>query len=76
MPNDFADDPNAPECAACDEPFAPARAALGYTLCLACGNKQAVAARKNWTVAPLHKSNYQLITDPKLLVAINVKGPR
>lgn len=70
----MSDNPDDPLCDVCDEPFAPARAALGYTLCLHCGDKYAVQARKNWTVAPLHKSNYQLITDPKLLVGVNTKG--
>lgn len=65
-----------PLCERCDEPYAPARAALGYTVCLKCGDRQAVQARQHWTIAPLHKSNYQLITDPTLLAGINVKGPK
>lgn len=73
LDNDL-DDPDAPICAVCEDPYQPARAALGYTTCTKCGDKQAVAARKNWTVAPLHKSNYQLITDPALLVGVNTKG--
>lgn len=68
------DDPDDPLCSVCDMPFPAARAAIGYDLCLACGDKHAVAARKNWTVAPLHKSNYQLITDRSLLIGVNVKG--
>ena len=65
-----------PFCSVCDEPYAPQRAALGYATCLKCGDKQAVKAREHWTIAPLHKSNYQLITDPKLLVGVNTKGPK
>lgn len=68
------DDPDAPVCAVCEEPYQPARAALGYTTCTKCGDKAATAARKNWTVAPLHKSNYQLITDTTLLTGINNKS--
>lgn len=70
------DTPDEPLCERCESPYAPARAALGYTTCLACGDQQAVRARANWTVAPLHKSNYQLITDRTLLAGINVKGPK
>lgn len=74
MLDDDLDDPDAPLCAICDMPYQPARAALGYVLCTRCGDKEAEAARKNWTVAPLHKSNYQLITDRSLLIGVNVKG--
>lgn len=68
------DDPDAPLCEACDMPYAPARAALGYTTCLKCGDMAAAVLRSTWTIAPLHKSNYQLITDPTLLVGVNNKG--
>jgi hypothetical protein len=30
--------------------------------------------RKSWTVAPMHKSNYMLITDTNDLKGINNKG--
>lgn len=48
-----------------------ARAALGYTICLSCGEQQA-RARKH-TIAPMNKSNYVLITDPFLLQQLNPK---
>lgn len=48
-----------------------ARASLGYTVCLSCG-EQAAQQRKH-TVAPMHKSNYMLITDPLMLRQLNPK---
>jgi RNA polymerase-binding transcription factor DksA len=60
-------------CNECDEPITPqARAELGYTTCLSCGDKQARATVR--TVAPMHKSNYMLFTDPADLKGINNKG--
>ena len=35
--------------------------------------EQAMQERKLWCVAPMHKSNYQLITNPADLKAINPK---
>lgn len=66
------------ECIDCGDHVAPQRWALGRYTCLPCGEKQAKEARKSWTVAPLPKSNYILITDPTLLVGLNSshKGAR
>lgn len=60
-----------PACIDCDAPIAAARAALGYTLCLTCGER-AARARKH-TTAPLSKSNYILITDRTMLRQLNPK---
>ena len=61
-----------PVCATCNiNRLQHARAALGYTVCLSCG-EQAARARKH-TIAPLSKSNYVLITDPTLLQQLNPK---
>lgn len=48
-----------------------ARAQLGYTTCLPCGEKQASKVRH--TVAPLNKGNYMLFTDMELLKQLNPK---
>jgi len=48
-----------------------ARANLGYTVCMSCGER-AARARKH-TIAPLSKSNYVLITDPAMLCQLNPK---
>lgn len=50
----------------------PARARLGYKTCMDCGD--AIAKSTVRTVAPLHKSNYMLITDRADLVGLNNKG--
>jgi len=60
-----------PACLNCDAPIAAARAALGYTLCLICGER--VARARRHTVANLAKSNYILITDPTMLRQLNPK---
>lgn len=58
----------------CGDVVPRARAALGYRLCLPCGESLAVSERRSWCVAPMHKSNYMLITDKKDLVGLNNKG--
>ena len=61
-------------CRTCGDPILPAaRAALRPT-CLPCGEISAVQARKSWCVAPMHKSNYMLITNRADLLGINNKG--
>lgn len=62
----------------CGNPIHPQRWALGRYTCLQCGEASAQRERKGWTVAPMPKSNYILITDPALLVGLNSshKGAR
>ena len=71
-----SDRPDAYECANdnCLELIHPARYALGYKFCLACGDREAVRQRKLWCIAPMHKSNYLLITDKQDLTGLNNKG--
>ena len=64
----------APTCATCGDKFAAKRAAAGYRVCLFCGEEQATQARKSWCVAPMHKSNYMLLTSADDLIGINNKG--
>ena len=59
------------ECVDCGDPVAPQRWALGRYTCLDCGEIHAKQERKGWTIAPLPKSNYILITDHSLLVGLN-----
>lgn len=61
------------DCAHCGEEVDPRRFNLGYTLCLPCGEAQARTARLSWTVAPMHKSNYVLVTSKELLKQFNPK---
>lgn len=58
----------------CGVQIAPARYALGFRTCLECGEVKAKQTRH--TVAPMHKSNYILITDRDLLVGLNNKTIR
>jgi hypothetical protein len=50
----------------------PPRLKLGYRTCMDCGDKQARATTR--TIAPMHKSNYVLITNPEDLKGLNNKG--
>ena len=42
--------------------------------CWDCRELNSIEARKSWCVAPMHKSNYMLITDRDLLAGLNNKG--
>lgn len=63
-----------PCCEMCDTVFDPRREAMGYSVCLLCGDQLAAAERAGWCVAPMHKSNYTLITNRDELVGLNNKG--
>ena len=59
-------------CSKCDNHIATSRHVLGYRTCLTCGE---VDARKViHTIVPMHKSNYMVVTDLRLLKGINNKG--
>lgn len=58
-------------CPICDDDIDPQRYALGYRLCLTCGDK--VAKQRKHTIAPMNKSNYMLFTDPEMLKQLNPK---
>ena len=61
-------------CCWCGDDVEPRRWALGYRACLYCGEELARQERKSWCVAPMHKSNYVLVTNPADLLGINNKG--
>lgn len=63
-----------PICNSCGDEYSAARKAAGFKVCLNCGEQRAVAERRNWCVAPMHKSNYMLFTQQSDLVGINNKG--
>ena len=50
----------------------PARYQLGYRSCLKCG--EVTAGKRKFTVVPMHKSNYVVISNKKELKGINNKG--
>jgi hypothetical protein len=61
-------------CPRCGDDVPTARAALGRKLCLPCGEEAARQERTAWTVVPMHKSNYVLLTDRRDLPGIGNKG--
>ena len=61
-------------CCWCGDDVEPLRWELGYRVCLVCGEEQARTARAKWCIAPMHKSNYILITDRRDLHGLNNKG--
>lgn len=58
-------------CPVCDEPVAQGRLNLGYETCCNCSTER---RRKNFTVVPMHKSNYMLVTDLSLLTQLTRPG--
>ena len=61
-------------CVVCGDDVDARRVALGYKVCLFCGEDIAKAERAMWCVAPMHKSNYMLITNMDDLKGLNNKG--
>ena len=59
-------------CVECGAVVNPARVAIGYNVCLPCGER--LARQRVHTIAPLHKSNYIVITTPQDLMGLNNKG--
>lgn len=60
-----------PRCLACGDIYSAKRAAVGYSHCMPCGDKNARATVR--TVAPLNKSNYIMVTDMAMLKQLNPK---
>ena len=58
-------------CRTCSDDVDPARWSIGRYTCMRCGEADALDARKSWTVCPMPKSNYILITDMTLLKGLN-----
>lgn len=60
-----------PTCSECDATFPIRRYALGYRLCLTCGERE--ARKTTYPSAPINKSNYVLITNRAQLKQLNPK---
>ena len=58
-------------CRRCGDDIDLRRVNIGYNTCLVCGDAE--ARKRKHTIAPMHKSNYVLITDTELLKGINNK---
>ena len=61
-----------PQCKLCGDIYDEARFRIGYAVCCSCGDE--IAKKVIRTVAPMHKSNYVLITNKADLVGLNNKG--
>jgi len=62
------------DCLICGSAIEPKERLAISSLCKPCGERDAIQARTRWCVAPMHKSNYVLITDRDLLTGVNNKG--
>jgi hypothetical protein len=60
-------------CRVCGDEIDPPERGLIKDTCKPCGEVESVTARSGWCIATMHKSNSVLITDPALLVGINLK---
>jgi len=58
-----------PECRNCGDQYPTKRWAIGYKLCMPCGEQ--LAKQTVRTVVPMPKSNYILVTDLSLLKGLN-----
>ena len=72
MANTYTPPDHIPHCRMCDEQYPTARWALGYKVCMDCGDE--LASRTVRTIVPMHKSNYFLCTNLEDLKGINNKG--
>ncbi len=61
-----------PECRICGAEYAVARWAIGAKTCKPCGEQAAREVKR--TIAPMHKSNYVMVTDLADLKGLNNKG--
>jgi len=59
-------------CVKCGDHVLHGRWRLGYTTCLRCGED--IARQVKHTIAPMHKSNYMVITNHADLKGLNNKG--
>lgn len=59
-------------CIKCGDHVLQGRWALGYNTCLKCG--EIISRMKKHTIAPMHKSNYMVITNLTDLHGLNNKG--
>lgn len=61
-------------CSECGDTFADERKSIGYDICLSCGDDRANKVKH--TIAPMHKSNYIVVSNLTDLKGLNNKGGR
>jgi ribosomal protein L37AE/L43A len=62
-----------PQCKLCGMTYAAERLAIGYAICMPCGDDLAFKANTKRTVVPMNKSNYMMVTDMTILKQLNPK---
>lgn len=62
-----------PTCRDCGDTYPAKRHALGYRICLDCGDRAASEERTGWTVVCTPKGHYTRITRPEELKGLNQK---
>jgi ribosomal protein L37AE/L43A len=62
-----------PQCKLCGCGYAAERLAIGYAICMPCGDDLATKANTKRTVVPMNKSNYMMVTDMAILKQLNPK---
>jgi len=65
------DETYTPQCKLCGNTYNAERLAIGYAICMPCGDD--LASKVIRTVVPLNKSNYMVVTDMNLLKQLNPK---
>jgi ribosomal protein L37AE/L43A len=64
-------------CTECGDDIDPRRVALGYRLCLWCGEEAATTERRGWTVVQEYtKGNYQFITPASVHTTLKQTNPK
>jgi ribosomal protein L37AE/L43A len=63
-----------PQCKLCGDVYNAERFRLGFAFCMPCGDDIAKEVNSRRTIAPMHKSNYMLITNREDLKGLNNKG--
>lgn len=65
------------ECWTCGDEVSSARRALGYKLCLFCGEEYAREERTSWCIVQEYtKGNYQFITDTSAMAILKQTNPK
>jgi ribosomal protein L37AE/L43A len=59
-------------CTVCGTSYPDERKSIGYDTCTSCGEVQ--ARKRKHCIAPMHKSNYMVITNLVDLKGLNNKG--
>lgn len=64
-------------CEVCGVLYPAARAELGYTTCLSCGEQAALQDRKTrYTIIPMHKQGYMAFMGTDALTVIKQTNPK